>query len=110
MSRHLTTCTSLPRIGSSSGCNSTRADWWTSPWCSSIATGTIPTWRDVAEADCRHDKVHVHWYDARGKRSGETDIMPIVTQADVEAGMERASEMLFDQWEENLRRCMVDGR
>lgn len=72
--------------------------------------GDDSIWRDVAEADCRHDKVHVHWYDARGKRSGETDIMPIVTQADVEAGMERASEMLFDQWEENLRRCMVDGR
>jgi hypothetical protein len=66
-------------------------------------------WLDVAVADCHLDEVHVHWYDHNGQRSGRTGIMPITSQHDVESGFQIASDMLFDDWEENLRRCL-DGR
>lgn len=62
------------------------------------------TWYDVATFDCRHGTVHVHWYDAQGERSSRTELRPISGQQDVEAGFEQAAAMLFDNWEENLRR------
>ncbi len=64
-------------------------------------------WLDVVTIDCRHDEAHIHWHDADGKKSGKTDIMPIRTQQDVEVACDEAAEMLYGQWEDNLRRCIV---
>ncbi len=67
-------------------------------------------WRDVASADCRHGEVHVHWHNADGTRSGRKVLRPITMQQDVEDGYDEASSIMFEEWDENLRRCMIDGR
>ncbi len=66
-------------------------------------------WLDVVTADCRHGVVHYHRHDAKGNRSSKQDVLPISTQVDIDVGYETASAMMFDEWEENLRRC-TDGR
>ncbi len=66
-------------------------------------------WQTVVEADCRHDEVHVHWYNAQGDRCGRQVLRRINTQQDVEDGYDAANALMFDQWDDNVRR-RTDGR
>jgi hypothetical protein len=62
------------------------------------------SWWRVVRVDTCHDEVHVHRYAGGGNEFRRDLIKPITCQADVEAGLDEAEALIFDQWEENLRR------
>jgi hypothetical protein len=66
-------------------------------------------WIDVLVADCQHEELHVHRCDSTGRRSSRTSVMSITSADDVEAAYLKASDLVFEQWEENLRRCRDGG-
>lgn len=63
-----------------------------------------PEWVEVAKVDCAHGEVHVHRYSSTGRELSKKAFCTINSPDDVTAGYEYAQTVIFDQWEENLRR------
>lgn len=62
-------------------------------------------WFTVVRADTCHDEAHLHRFT---RRRGESDVRHSIcdlnTIDDVEAGFDHASDLITEDWEENVRR------
>jgi hypothetical protein len=60
-------------------------------------------WRDVLKVDCCHGSVHVHQLTMSG-RNDTRELQPISKSADLLVGLTKATDIVYDHWENNLRR------
>jgi hypothetical protein len=56
-----------------------------------------------------HDEVHVHRFGEGNIEVSRTLLMPITSLSDVAAGAELTEKILFEEWEDNLRRWERGG-
>lgn len=61
-------------------------------------------WHDVVRIDSAHGTVHLHRFNQRGIEFGRKVLQPINDVGDVEVGYRQAEDLVFDEWQENLRR------
>lgn len=60
-------------------------------------------WRDVTKIDCCHQEVHAHHLRSNGSKTRQVIIQ--VTRPDhLRTGLEKANELIFDRWKNNVRR------
>ena len=60
-------------------------------------------WRDVLKVDCCHGSVHVHHLTKSGKNETK-DLRVIHTPNDLLVGLQKATDLVYDGWRNNLRR------
>lgn len=60
-------------------------------------------WRDVLKIDCCHGAAHVHHLTMSGKNDTK-DLQKIEKPADLLVGLEKATGLVFDHWQNNVRR------
>lgn len=62
-----------------------------------------PEWKDVIRVDCCHQEVHVHRMYDRNEEVYKV-VRRIETPEDLQKGAEEAEAIVYDEWEEHLRR------
>ncbi len=60
-------------------------------------------WRDVVKVDCCHGAVHVHNLTMSGKNETK-DLQKIIRPADLLSGFGKATDLVYDHWQNNVRR------
>lgn len=64
-------------------------------------------WRNVVRADSCHHEVHVHQFDKSGNQTSRRVLRTVASVDDVDKGYDEAQEVVFEAWEDNLRRWDV---
>lgn len=59
---------------------------------------------EVVRVDSCHYEVHAHQFYRSGSAPSRRVLEPVIQAEDVDASYEPAMEIVFDQWEDNLRR------
>jgi len=61
-------------------------------------------WQEVVRADTCHDEVHVHQFDKTGREISKRSVRKVERVEDVDAGYDEAAVLVFERWEDNVRR------
>lgn len=69
-----------------------------------VGDGDEPEWQEIVRVDCCHGEVHVHLLYLADPASVYRVIRPIDTPEDLRAGADEAEQLVYDEWEEHLRR------
>jgi len=60
-------------------------------------------WRDILKIDCCHQAVHVHHLRLNGSETVKS-LQEVNHPADLGIGLEKAQDLIFDKWNNNVRR------
>jgi hypothetical protein len=69
-----------------------------------LADEEIEGWLDVIRIDCSHGTTHGHRFSFAGKEVERFECVTLNGLGDVKLGLDLAEALIYDQWEEHIRR------